>query len=264
MTASTADAVARLRNELAGYFDSKAQFRRDKASGKHWTDHTNLNHAQSLEAVVAYVQALPDDNPTLQLLHQEGVDTFDAGDDAHNFAIHCGSRDHAFTTQDAEGLAEWFAEWAKIALGSKDADNTPVSQEDLQDPAFQSYLRDELLEPEPIAPDSEDYAETDPTKSPAEQYRQAQANKLVRLCRDWKETDRGSREPRSVQIHAAGIKTTADVKSLGSAVAADVLTGAISEKQADNMLKDAGAKLKTLTTTPKRVGEQPKKPARKS
>jgi hypothetical protein len=71
---------------------------------------------------------------------------------------------------------------------SRPEEQHPERIEDLHDPAFLAYLKEELGGA-PIKPDSQDY---DPSAMPttaaqkAEQHRLAQAQKLIRLYREWK------------------------------------------------------------------------------
>ena len=63
-----------------------------------------------------------------------------------------------------------------------------MTLDDLQDPAFLEYVR-KLSGGKPITPDPKDFDQTVSTHTPkeqAEQYRKAQAKKLMRLCEQWR------------------------------------------------------------------------------
>jgi hypothetical protein len=64
-------------------------------------------------------------------------------------------------------------------------DAGPPSADDLNDPRFLAYLGG--LSELPVRPDPEDFGKAPPrTTDDAEQYRQAQARKTIRLYRQWK------------------------------------------------------------------------------
>ena len=110
---TTADIKAALLNE----FQRHAALRRQKAADSDQTtfafDDHNTIYATSLDRVIAYIEALPDDAPAFQkllackALHDEGGGFMLPRDAGHAIA-NCGSCQNPLAATDAE---QWFEDW---------------------------------------------------------------------------------------------------------------------------------------------------------
>ena len=107
-----------VREQLAFYFGGKAAFREELVKKFPWHAAKNDGYARSLRLVIAHIEGLLDDDPTLLALsacgplwHEEGLSA--AAPSADNAAVHCGPRGWPM---EPEGCAEWFAPWAAEAI----------------------------------------------------------------------------------------------------------------------------------------------------
>jgi hypothetical protein len=119
--------ISLVRNALIEYFKEKADYRKSLAENQEpWDGPKNSTYAASLELVANYVEALPDDDTTLQRLASCDYLFFPDGDvfqspcygdgrvsATDNEAIHCGPRGEVMPPAEC---AEWFESWAQIAI----------------------------------------------------------------------------------------------------------------------------------------------------
>ncbi|NLE39899.1 MAG: hypothetical protein GX621_17920 [Pirellulaceae bacterium] len=90
------------------FFRRAAQFRESLTAKDTPGDRRNTHYASSLHAIVAYVETLPDDHPTLEMLAQcdplyDELERFGVPDDEWEEVIYCGRDDPI----------AWFEDWAR-------------------------------------------------------------------------------------------------------------------------------------------------------
>jgi hypothetical protein len=120
-----------VRASVAGYLRMKAGYRQHLADSKPRSALKNGTYARSLERVAAYVEQLPDDDPTLQkLVACPNLDAvFYDGRETHQGAIHCNPNNN---------VAGWFAGWADTII--YEANHPPTAEEELKRLIDQGYV----------------------------------------------------------------------------------------------------------------------------
>jgi hypothetical protein len=144
-----------VRGDVVEYLADKAAFRASIEEPP-W-ERKNACYAESLRLVMAYVESLPDSDPTLCKLAQcealfrwGGFDAPKDGDgrsETDNVAIHCGPRGRVIAEADC---AEWFAFWVETAIEEAgQAQGQEDWFDDLDDDGEDEPAAAEEQEPEP-------------------------------------------------------------------------------------------------------------------
>ncbi len=122
----TGSEVATVKTQLADYFEIKADWRSNWASGSYrpMRDAKNQGYAQALNEMAAYVRGLPDDSPVLLKLAATGcsLDSYSLDElGLHTGTIHC------------TGGADWFAGWVDNLISTTHRSDSAMSEDERQE-----------------------------------------------------------------------------------------------------------------------------------